>query len=90
MTQQEKPGQHWDRDQVERDNPGADATETDEVWNRQQMEFDNTGTDREGTGREALPEDLTRTDAGTADMDHVSGRGMPSGEGHFERNDPTE
>lgn len=92
MTQRQTPDGHWDRDQVERDTDGppADVPETDEVWNRQQMEFDNTGTEREGTGREALPDDLTGTDTGTADMDHVSGRGMPSGEGHFERNDPGE
>lgn len=81
---------HWDRDQVERDVDGLPAADQGEVWNRQQMEFDNTGTDREGTGREAMPDDLTGTDTETADMEHISGRGMPSGESHFERNDPTE
>jgi hypothetical protein len=83
--------EHWDREQVERDVDGLPAADQGDVWNRQQMEFDNTGTDREGTGREAMPDDLTgTTDTETADMEHISGRGMPSGESHFERNDPTE
>ena len=88
---------HWDRDQVERDVDGVPAADSvpaadqGDVWNRQQMEFDNTGTEREGTGREAMPDNVAgTTDPGTADMDHISGRGMPSGESHFERNDPTE
>ena len=91
MERDRTQDEHWDRDQVERDVDNLPASDQGEVWNRQQMEFDNSGTDREGTGREAQPDDLTgTTDTGTADMEHISGRGMPSGEGHFERNDPTE
>ena len=93
MTHRDVPGElspdeHWNREQVERDTAGADATDTDDVWNRQQMEFDNTGTEREGTGREAQAGDLAATDAGSADMEHISGRGMPSGESHWDRVEP--
>jgi hypothetical protein len=93
MDRDRTQDEHWDRDQVQRDvDDEVPAADQGEVWNRQQMEFDNSGTEREGTGREAMPDDVTgTTDTGTADMDHISGRGMPSGgEGHFERNDPTE
>ena len=60
------------------------------MWNRRQLEFDNTGTPREGEGREAHPPDLADVpETEQADMEHVSGRGMPSGESHWQRVDRT-
>lgn len=82
-------GEHWDREEMARDTPGVPEDEQEgEVWNRRQMEFDNTGTPREGEGREALPPDPGAVpDPGTPDMEHISGRGMPSGESHWGRTD---
>ena len=93
MERKKTPGQHWDREQVERDTEGPPAGEQDEVWNRHQMEIDNTGTDAErvtGThaGRDVdadLPGDMDDPAVGG-----LSGGGQPSGESHWERTDHAE
>lgn len=90
MDRTDTPGQHWDRDQMERDTDGVPAGEQGDVWNRHQMEFDDTGTDRTlGTTADAKvagdADALSDPDAGG-----LSGHGRPSGESHFERNDPPE
>lgn len=85
MTEQRTPGQHWDRDQVERDTDGKPEGEQGEVWNRHQMETDDTGTDRVGGGIDERESGVDEPAVGG-----LSGRGQPSGESHFERNDPGE
>jgi hypothetical protein len=83
------PGQHWDREQVERDTEGVPPGEQGDVWNRHQMETDETGTEREGMTRVDPDEhDPTRVDDPA--VGGLSGHGQPSGESHFERNDPGE
>jgi hypothetical protein len=82
------PGQHWDREQVERDTEGVPAGEQADVWNRHQMEFDETGTEGEGPTRAGTDEaDPTRVVDEEA-VGGLSGGGQPSGESHFDRNDP--
>jgi hypothetical protein len=82
------PNEHWDREQWAPDAPEAPLEEGGEVWNRHQMEFDNTGTPHEGDGREAYPPDPANVpDTEQADMEHISGRGKPSGESHWGRVD---
>ena len=73
------PGEHWDRDQMERDTEGAPADKPQgDVWNRHQMEIDDTGTEAEATlERPAVDEG---TPAGG-----LSGHGQPSGESHWDR-----
>jgi hypothetical protein len=86
MGTKQTPGEHWDREQWAPDAPEKPLDEGGEVWNRRQMEVDNTGTPREGEGREGNPPDLANVpETEQADMDHISGRGMPSGESHWER-----
>jgi len=90
MGTEQKPSEHWDREQWAPDAPETPLEEGGEVWNRRQMEVDNTGTPREGEGREGLPPDLggvPETEA--ADVEHISGRGKPSGESHWDRVDDT-
>lgn len=90
MGTKETPREHWDGEQVAPDGPDEPLDEGGEVWNRRQMEFDNTGTEREGTGREAFPPDLGDVpETESADMEHISGRGNPSGESHWDRVDDT-
>jgi hypothetical protein len=88
MERKDTPGQHWDRQQVERDTGGSPAGEQGDVWNRHQMETDDTGTDRDATTRANPDEHETGVDDAAAGG--LSGQGQPSGESHFERNDPTE
>ena len=88
MDRTQKPGEHWDREQWAPDAPEDVVEKGGEVWNRRQMELDNSGTPREGQGREAYPPNLTDVpETEAADMEHVSGRGMPSGESHWERSE---
>ena len=48
MEPTKTPGEHWDRDQMERDTEGTPAGEPQgDVWNRHQMEIDDTGTESE-------------------------------------------
>jgi hypothetical protein len=82
MTAKQTPGEHWDRDQMERDTEGAptDGTPQGEVWNRHQMETDDTTADRDET--------LQRTDVDEATQaGGLSGGGQPSGESHWDRVD---
>lgn len=80
------PGQNWDRDQMERDTDGVPAGEQGEVWNRHQMETDDTGVDGLATG-DPDPAGHTLDEPAAGGL---SGQGVPDGESHFERNDPTE
>jgi len=87
-TKQES--EHWDRHEWAPDDAARETTKDAEVWNRRQVEVDNTGTGREGEGRESFPPDMARVpDDESADQEHISGRGMPSGESHWQRVDDT-
>ena len=81
MDRTQTPGEHWDRDQMERDTEGTPEDKPQgEVWNRHQMDIDDSGTETEaGTER---PVDDEGTPAGG-----LSGHGQPSGESHWERSE---
>ena len=85
----ETPGQHWDREQWAPDNAGPPPDEQNGVWNRHQWSPDNTGTDADKTTRTDLDDVVPETVDDPA-VGGLSGHGQPSGESHFERNDPTE
>lgn len=86
MGTKQTPDERWDREQWANDAPDEARDEGGAVWNRRQMEVDNTGTPREGTGREANPADLAGVaETESADTEHISGRGQPSGESHWDR-----
>jgi hypothetical protein len=84
----------WEREQWASDTDAPTEGEHKETWNRHQWASDNPGTsgDTIGVANEATDASpsLNDLDEGTADMHGISGRGKPSGESHFERNDPTE
>jgi hypothetical protein len=83
MGTKQNPGEHWDREQMERDTEGAPpkGTPQAEVWNRHQMEIDDPGDD---------PAAVRRTDVDDqAPAGGLSGRGQPSGESHWDRVDDT-
>ena len=79
MDRTQPQGEHWDRDQMERDTEGTPVGKPQgDVWNRHQMAIDDTGTETEAAlERPAIDED---TPAGG-----LSGHGQPSGESHWER-----
>ncbi len=79
MDRTQPQGEHWDRDQMERDTEGTPVGKPQgDVWNRHQMDIDDTGTETEAAlERPAIDED---TPAGG-----LSGHGQPSGESHWER-----
>ena len=79
MDRTQPQGEHWDRDQMERDTEGTPAGKPQgDVWNRHQMDIDDTGSETEAAlERPAIDED---TPAGG-----LSGHGQPSGESHWER-----
>jgi hypothetical protein len=81
MDRTKTPGEHWDRDQMERDTEGAlEGKPQGDVWNRHQMQIDDTGTESEAAlERPAIDEG---TPAGG-----LSGHGQPSGESHWERSE---
>jgi hypothetical protein len=81
MDNTKTPGEHWDRDQMERDTEGAtEGKPQGDVWNRHQMEIDDGTTETEArTGRPAVDQDSS---AGG-----LSGHGQPSGESHWERSE---
>ena len=79
MDRTKTPGEHWDRDQMERDTEGAtEGKPQGDVWNRHQMDIDDTGNEAEA----AL--ERPETDEGTP-AGGLSGHGQPSGEGHWDR-----
>ena len=79
MDRTQPQGEHWDRDQMERDTEGTPVGKPQgDVWNRHQMDIDDTGTETEAAlERPAVDED---SPAGG-----LSGHGQPSGESHWER-----
>jgi hypothetical protein len=81
MERTKTPGQHWDRDQMERDTEGAPVDKPQgDVWNRHQMETDDTGTGPEGALERPVIDDGTAAGG-------LSGHGQPSGESHWERSE---
>ena len=79
MDRTQPQGEHWDRDQMERDTEGTPVTKPQgDVWNRHQMDIDDTGTETEAALER--PEIDEGTPAGG-----LSGHGQPSGESHWER-----
>lgn len=77
MEPTKTPGEHWDRDQMERDTEGAPVDKPQgDVWNRHQMETDDPGDDPNAVRRTDLDDE---TSAGG-----LSGGGQPSGESHWE------
>jgi hypothetical protein len=95
MERDETRDPNWKREQWASDEV-ADEGEHKPTWNRHQWASDNPGTSGDTIGVANADADLDGStslndrDAGTADMEHISGRGKASGESHFERNDPTE
>jgi len=79
MDRTQPQGEHWDRDQMERDTEGTPVGKPQgDVWNRHQMDIDDRGTETEAAlERPAVDED---SPAGG-----LSGHGQPSGESHWER-----
>ena len=81
MDRTKSPGEHWDRDQMERDTEGTTEDKPQgDVWNRHQMEIDDTGTEAEA----AL--ERPGIDEGTP-AGGLSGHGQPSGESHWQRSE---
>jgi hypothetical protein len=79
-----KPTERWQREQWASDDDAKTDTEHKPTWDRHHWASDNPGTSPDtigGTG--ADPDRGDRVES--ADMDHISGRGMPSGESHWER-----
>ena len=79
MDRTQPQGEHWDRDQMERDTEGTPVGKPQgDVWNRHQMDIDDTGTETEAAlERPAVDEDTP--------VGGLSGHGQPSGESHWER-----
>ena len=81
MEPTKTPGEHWDRDQMERDTEGSPQGEPQgDVWNRHQMEIDDTGTESEAAAERPAIDDGTPAGG-------LSGHGQPSGESHWERSE---
>jgi hypothetical protein len=85
MDRKETPGPHWDREQMARDTEGPpEGEQQDPVWNRHEWASDEGAVERDAaTGTEPGVEDDPAAGG-------LSGHGQPSGESHWERNDPTE
>jgi hypothetical protein len=79
MDRTQPQGEHWDRDQMERDTEGTPVGKPQgDVWNRHQMDIDDTGTETEAAlERPEVDEDTP--------VGGLSGHGQPSGESHWER-----
>ena len=79
MDRTQPQGEHWDRDQMERDTEGTPVGKPQgDVWNRHQMDIDDTGTETEAAlERPAVDEDTP--------VGGLSGHGQPSGESHWQR-----
>jgi hypothetical protein len=80
MERKRTPGEHWDKEQWA---PGAQeesGKDQDEVWNRTQVTTDRTEGDEPAEG--------VRKPDDPATAGEPSGHGQPSGESHWERNDP--
>ena len=96
MERDETRDPKWDRDQwaPDRDDEVPEG-EHKATWNRHQWASDQAGTSPDtigGAGVDGTVTGATETanelDEETADMHGISGRGKPSGESHWERNDP--
>jgi len=97
MERKQTPGKHWDREQWAPDAEGHPAgsegqpvTGQDEVWNRHQWSPDNTGTEEQRV--DPMGSDATDIVEPIDDpaVSGLSGQGQPSGESHWERNDPSD
>ena len=81
MDRKDRTDSHWDREQVTRDTDGPPTGAQDKVWDRDQVARDNPGPDADA---------LVGTHPDKDDSGGLSGHGHPSGESHWERNDPAD
>lgn len=82
MDRKQTPGEHWDREQMERDTTGVpEDVPQAEVWNRHQMETDDGSSAVDAETLDQTDEDDALAAGG------LSGRGQPSGESHWDRVD---
>ncbi len=88
-----KQNESWQREQWASEDDATTETGQKPTWDRHQWASDNPGTSPDtigGTGADDVvgTTDVSRNDLDeSADMDHISGRGKPSGESHWERVD---
>ena len=82
MAPKEKQMPHWDREQVAPDGPDQPLDEQGQTWNRNEWLPDR--------GEEDERAQHVRPTKDADESGEPSGHGMPSGESHWQRNDPTD